>query len=49
MPRMLVGANKLAPHDQAYTNRLEDAELTYTAAIQGLAFMQPKLGDKKGK
>lgn len=46
---MLVGASKLTPHGQAYTDRLEDAELTYTAAIQGLGFMQAKLGGKKGK
>ena len=45
---MLVEASKLIPHVQAHTDRLEDAGLTYTAAIQALGFMQPKQ-DKKGK
>lgn len=46
---MFTGASKLTPHVQAYTDRLQDAGLTYTAAIQGLGFMQQKLGDKKAK
>lgn len=46
---MLAGASKLAPRGQAYTDRLEDVELTYATMIQGPGFMQPKLGDKKGK